>query len=335
MENVIAMQFGLLPKLAQGVGILAAAGVSPVPYGNPGSQVGTPRDAIHLIWGTIASMWVRFLAHLPLLIAGVAIILLTWLLATSSTRIQGYLLRRFTLKGSQRTLISWLTNIAIWIIGLLTAATVIFPGLTPSNALAALGLGSIAVGLAFKDIFSNFFAGMLILWRFPFENGDYIECQGVEGLVEDVTIRNTLLRKTSGELVVIPNSTIFNNIVDVLTNRPVRRTTVIAGVAYGENVDEARRVIQDAVRQCKTVSMKPPIEIFAHEFAESSINFEVTWWTRPTPLEIRQSRDEVVAAVKAALDNAGIEIPFPYRTLTFKRPVPVDVQDKPRTNDSD
>ena len=66
------------------------------------------------------------------------------------------------------------------------------------------------------------------------------------------------------------------------------------------------------------------VEIFAQEFADSAINFEVTWWTGSRPIDIRSSRDKVVAAVKRALDDAGIEIPFPYRTLTFNEPLPID-----------
>ncbi|QSP94916.1 mechanosensitive ion channel family protein [Marinobacter salinisoli] len=66
------------------------------------------------------------------------------------------------------------------------------------------------------------------------------------------------------------------------------------------------------------------IEIFAQAFGSSSIDFEITWWTGSRPIDIRKSKDEVIEAVKAALDNAAIEIPFPYRTLTFKEPLPVE-----------
>ena len=86
-------------------------------------------------------------------------------------------------------------------------------------------------------------------------------------------------------------------------------------------MDASREVIRKAVEGCATVHKNKPIEIFAQEFADSSINFEVTWWAGPTPLDIRKSRDEIIAAVKRALDDAGIEIPFPYRTLTFKEPL--------------
>jgi small-conductance mechanosensitive channel len=95
------------------------------------------------------------------------------------------------------------------------------------------------VGFAFKDIFENFFAGVLILWRFSFEHGDFIECQGITGKVENVSVRTTEIRLVSDELVVIPNSVLFKNPVEILTNRKKRRLTVISGVAYGENVKKA------------------------------------------------------------------------------------------------
>ena len=132
------------------------------------------------------------------------------------------------------------------------------------------------------------------------------------------------MRQTDGQLVVAPNAMFFKNPVTIRTARDVRRTTVICGVAYGEDVDAARDVIANAVRGVDAVRDDVrDVEIFAQEFADSAINFEVTWWTGSRPIDIRSSRDKVVAAVKRALDDAGIEIPFPYRTLTFNEPLPI------------
>jgi len=282
---------------------------------------------VNSVLRTVVDISRDFLEHLPLLLAGSVILLLTWLATWAFTKFSDRLLGRTKLRGSLRDLIQRLLLIGIWCLGLMVAAMIVFPGLTPARALAGLGLGSVAIGFAFKDIFENFFAGILILWRFPFENGDFIECEGITGKVEDITIRNTLIRRVSGELVVVPNATIFKNPVDVLTNWGDRRITIIAGIAYDEDVDASREVIRKAVEGCATVHTNKPIEIFAQEFADSSINFEVTWWAGPTPLDIRKSRDEIIAAVKRALDEAGIEIPFPYRTLTFKEPLQTRTSD--------
>lgn len=274
-------------------------------------------EAGQTIWKSLLSLWEDFLAHLPFLLAGLAVLLLTWLISKIVKLLVRSLLERSRFNSSFKDLLRQLTSIAVWLVGILVAA-VLVTNLTPARVIAVLGLGSIAIGFAFKDIVENFLAGVLILWRFPFDPGDFIQCGEVEGKVEEVTIRMTKVRQTDGQLVVLPNAKLFKEPVNVLTSQPQRRTTVICGVAYDEDVDQSRGVIRDAVSKCETVSGDRPVEIFAQEFASSSINFEVTWWCGSTPLEVRQSRDEVVAAVKRALDKANIEIPFPYRTLTFK-----------------
>jgi len=273
------------------------------------------------IEGTVVGIWNAFIADIPFFIAGLVVVFLTWLAAMLFSRSSGRLLHHWRLRGSLQQLVTRLATIGIWIVGLLVAAMIVFPDLTPTKALGGLGLVSIAIGFAFKDIFENFFAGILILWRFPFENGDFVECEGVMGRVENVTIRMTQIRRVTGELVVVPNSFLFKNAVDVLTNQPKRRTSIIAGVAYGEDVATAVEVIRKAVLGCASVDDRRKPEVFPQAFGESSIDIEVAWWTDPTPLDIRRSRGEVVTAVKAALDAAGIEIPFPYRTLTFKEPL--------------
>ena len=274
-----------------------------------------------VIFASLKEMWQEFLNRLPLIAAGLAVMLLTWLVSRVAGLIVGNATKRSRIRGSLRDLFLQLTTIIVWLVGILVAAVIVFPGMTPAKVLTVLGLSSVALGFAFKDIFENFFAGVLILWRFPFDKGDYIICGEVEGKVEDITIRMTMIRQVDGQLVVVPNAMLFKNPVDVLTNYKTRRVTVIAGVGYGEDVDESREVIRKAVESCSTVERNKPVEIFAQEFASSSINFEVTWWTGSKPVDVRRSRDEVVAAVKRALDDAGIEIPFPYRTLTFSEPL--------------
>ncbi|MEL7473269.1 MAG: mechanosensitive ion channel family protein [Planctomycetota bacterium] len=221
-------------------------------------------------------MWQEFIGHLPLIAAGAFVLIATALVAVVIRRVTRRVLRGRQVRLSLKELFERVIVLGVWCVGLLLAAMVVFPGVSPADALAALGIGSIAIGLAFKDIFENFFAGILILWRFPFEVHDFIECDGITGRVEDVTIRNTLIRTVAGELIVVPNATIYKKPVEILTNRPERRVTVVCGIAYGEDVAVARTVLRDAVASCKTVSSSEPIDIFAQAFADSSINFEVT-----------------------------------------------------------
>ncbi len=266
-----------------------------------------------------------FLMHLPFILAGLVVVAITWVVST----LVGMILRRILnnqirLRKSLQDLLLQLASITTWIIGLLIATVIVFPGMTPAKALTVLGLGSVAIGFAFKDIFENFFAGILILWRYPFDRGDFIQHGDISGKVEEITIRNTLIRRTDGELVVVPNGQLFKSNVEVLTDRSRRRVRIICGVGYGEDLERSRDVILKAVQSCQTVDDSQEVQVLAHEFADSGINFEVAWWTAPTPLDVRRSRGEVITAIKSALDEAKIEIPFPYRTLTFAEPLTLD-----------
>lgn len=280
---------------------------------------------------SILNVWADFVARIPYLIAGFFVLILAWITAAILTRVVQRVLRQSDLRGSLKKLIVRFVVIGVWILGLLLAAMVVFPGLTPSKALGALGIASVAIGFAFKDIFENFFAGILLLWRFPFEEGDFIKCQNIAGQVEDVSIRMTKIRLVSGELVVVPNSMLFKNPVEVITDQNKRRITIVTGIAYGEDVEHAVSVIDGALDSCQTVDKNKEIQIFPKEFGSSSIDIEVTWWTDPLPVDVRRSRAEVIAAIKKFLDDEAIEIPFPYRTLTFKEPLETKVL-KEKTN---
>ena len=270
------------------------------------------------------------MALVPNLVAAVIALALTFAIAAGVTRLAGRLFRRTRMRPSLQSAMVTLIGIGVWVFGLLVAATILFPNLTPTKLLAGLGLGSIAVGLAFKDIFENFLAGILILLRQPMRIGDDIECEEVSGRVEEITIRDTYVRERSGELILVPNSYLYKNPTRIVTDRAKRRIDLVVGVAYDEDVDAARDVIRKAVEGLNTVDPEERVDVFAREFNASSIDFMVRWWTGSTPIDEHRSRDEVVAAIKSALDAAEIEIPFPHRTLTFKEPPRLDLTDRGR-----
>ncbi len=289
-------------------------------------------DSLSSLWSTLPAPLrdqlegyaTGFWSVLPQLVLSIVFIIFLWVIVRIIQSVVPKALRRARMRRALVDVIMMLITVGIWLFGMLIAVTIAFPTITPGKALTALGVGGVAIGFAFKDVFENFLAGILLLMREPFSVDDYIECEGIEGQVEEITIRDTHVRQTDGQLVVAPNAMFFKNPVTIRTARDVRRTTIICGVAYGEDVDVARDVIANAVRSVDAVRDDVrDVEIFAQEFADSSINFEVTWWTGSRPIDIRSSRDKVVSAVKRALDDAGIEIPFPYRTLTFKEPLPL------------
>lgn len=280
-------------------------------------------NPFELIQDQLTSMAQSAIQHSPNIVAALVLVLATWLVAKLARRIATRILPDSEERQSLALAVRKLVTISVWVTGMAMSAIVLFPSVKPGSLIAGLGLGSVAIGFAFKDIFENFFAGMLNLFRQPFRIGDHIEVGDINGVVENITIRDTLVRQTDGQPVIIPNSMLFKNPVTVRTDKDTRRVTIMCGVAYGEDVDKARQIIVDAVETVDSVNKDKPVQVFASGFGASSIDFEVTWWTGSRPLDIRESRDEVIATVKRALDVNGIEIPFPYQTLTFHEPLPV------------
>lgn len=271
----------------------------------------------------LQNMGEGFVESLPSLAIAIFIVFLTWIVARFGARISDMIVGRTELRASLKTLIDTLVKLGIWLAGLFIAAIVVMPGLTAASLLAGLGIGAVAIGFAFQDIFENFLAGVLIMLREKMRIGDVIECEGITGKVEHITLRETHVRKLSGELTVVPNSILFKNPVEILTDDSQRRHEVVVGVSYDTQLDRAAEVIRQAVEDVEDVLASKGIDIFAQEFNSSSVDFLVRWWAGSTPRDGWESKDKVVRAIKAALDEAGIEIPFPYVTHTFKETVPV------------
>lgn len=279
-------------------------------------------DPIAILVEQVTAIWRGTIEATPQIIIALMIVLITFGTARLARTVVRRTLRRAGLRQSLKNLFELFAAMAVWLLGLMLAALVAFPNLTPTKLLAALGVGSVAIGFAFKDVFENLLAGIIILMRREMRIGDYIQCGEIEGTVEDIQVRETHIRCNDDQLVIVPNSHLFMNPLWILTDRDQRRIRLICGVAYGENLDLARDVIRDAVGGCQTVRTdQHAIQVFANEFADSSVNFEITWWTGSRPVDERQSRDEVLRAIKSALNEADIEIPFPHRTLTFPEPL--------------
>lgn len=270
--------------------------------------------------GDMAEGLVRLLPQL-----GIALLVLiaTWIVARGGRRIAHRLMGRTSIRKSLVTLVETLVTIAIWVFGIFAAAAIVLPGVTPAGILAGLGIGAVAIGFAFQDIFENFLAGVLIMLREKMRIGDVIECEGITGKVEAINLRETYVRRLSNEVTIVPNAMLFKNPVEIFTDEDQRRHEVVCGVAYDVDLDEAAGVIEQAVKSCDAVDTAKGIDVFAKEFNSSSVDFLVRWWSGAKPRDGHESRDAVVRAVKRALDEAGIEIPFPYVTHTFKEPVPL------------
>lgn len=201
------------------------------------------------------------------------------------------------------------------LLGLLVVATIVFPSVKPADVLGTLGIGSVAIGFAFKDILQNWLSGFLILYRQPFRTGDQIKSGEFEGTVEHIEARATLIRTYDGQRVVIPNSDIYTRAMTVRTAFPLRRSEYLVGIGYGDDVEQACRVILNALREAELVAQDPAPDAIPWALDGSSVNIKVRWWSDAQRGSVVQAQGRVIAAIKRALTEAGIDLPFPTRVV--------------------
>ena len=281
-------------------------------------------DLVEILIERVQDMVAGFVRMLPQFALALIVLLVTWAMAHVVRSVVKNLADRSGIRPSLVALFVTLSGIVVWLFGILVSLAVVLPGVTAGSLLTVIGFGSVAIGFAFKDIFENFLAGILIMMRKKMRIGDHVECEGEEGRVEQITLRETYLRGLDSQLTIVPNSFLFKNPVRIITDADLRRHEIIVGVAYRTDLDEAAEAIGGAVRGLELVNRVRPVEVFAREFADSSINFTVRWWSGSKQVEMHKSRDQVVRAIKQALDGAGVEIPFPQLTASFAQPLKVE-----------
>ncbi len=206
--------------------------------------------------------------------------------------------------------ISKLAGWALLSLAVIVAIVAVFPSVKPVDMLAGLGFFSVAAGFAFRDILENLLSGLLLLLRQPFRSGDQISVGEVSGTVLAITIRETRLKTFDGQLVLIPNRDVYKSVLTVGTHFPSRRMSFVVGIAYENDAQEARRVIQRALAEgVPRVEDTPEPEAVVTQLGVSTVDLEARFWCGPEQHDVVLALDAAVRAVKQALDDAGIEMP--------------------------
>ncbi len=266
-----------------------------------------------------------FLEQLPLIGVGVVVFLIFLAIAYFARKIIRSASHKARLDDMLGSLLARIGYIIIIIAGLFIASTVIFPGVNAGDLIAGLGIGSVALGFAFKDVMQNLLAGFLLLLYRPFKIGDQIKVDDFEGTVEEINVRATKIKTYDGERVVIPNSDLYMKSVLVRTAFASRRTKITVGIGYNESHEKAREILMNVMRRTEGVLDNPAPDVDVVELADSSVNLKMLYWTDPFQSSTRKTSDRVVSATKTALDEAGIEIPFPQRVLeVINKPLRVE-----------
>jgi len=192
-------------------------------------------------------------------------------------------------------------------------------GINVTAFAAALGLGGLAVSLAARDTIADAIAGFIILVDQPFRIGDRIEIQGANtwGDVVDIGLRTTRIRTLDNRMVIVPNSVIgTNQVINYSYPDPRYRVQTHVGIGYGTDIERARQIIVDAVKQVEGVLLDKPVDALYVEMGDSAMIFRVRWWIG-SYADTRRMYDRVHTVLQNALDEAGIESPFPTQNISL------------------
>ena len=274
----------------------------------------------HIIWQVFRHLGSSFLARVPYLLFGFLAFLIFLVIAKILKTILVTAGRRTRLDQTLAELLARLASAGTVILGLLVAAVIIFPSFHPGELIAGLGITSVAIGFAFKDVLQNFFAGILILWRRPFIVGDEIRVREFEGTVEDITTRSTRVKTYSGERAVLPNGDVYTSAILVVSAYESRRVRLTVGIGYKDSIESARKTIHDVLRQTEGVLNSPEPWVYVSELAPSSVNLNVYFWTGSRQANVLALIDEVTTGIKSALDQAHIDIPYPQVVVHTDEP---------------
>lgn len=182
-------------------------------------------------------------------------------------------------------------------------------GVDTSSLIAIVGAAGLAIGLSLQDSLKNFAAGVMLIVFRPFRAGDFVEAGGVSGIVENITVFNTVMRTGDNREVIVPNGSIYTGVITNYSKRKTRRVDLVFGIGYDSDLREAKRILQTIVKEDERILKEPEPVIAVSELADSSVNFIVRPWVKSEDYwKVLWDMNETV---KLRFDEAGISIPFP------------------------
>lgn len=213
-----------------------------------------------------------------------------------------------------RTLIPILSQIARYAILVFTGILVLAEfGVQTTSIIAVLGAAGLAIGLALQGTLQNVAAGLMMLMLRPFRVGDYIEAGGVGGTVDEIGMFMTRMHTAQGIFVAVPNSAIWSGTIFNYSMRPRRRLDMMIGISYDDDIDKARKIVLDLATADERIVSDPEPIVIVKGLGDSSVDLQLRAWIDRQ--DFWDVNFELNRAVKYALDEAGVSIPYPHRQI--------------------
>ena len=260
-------------------------------------------------------------AYLPRVVGALVLLICAWILAGWVSRLA---YRSLKLAKIDETLSRFITKFTWWsvlVFGVIACLT-LFNVQTTSFA-AAIGAVGFAIGLAFQGALGNFAAGIMLLIFRPYKVGDVIVVGGQTGTVDEIDLFSTTLDTVDNRRILIPNASIFGSTIENTSFHRTRRIDIVVGVGYAAEIDRTYDTLMRAACAIPGILTTPAPEVVLVELANSSVNWSVRVWSNSADFGLVKQR--TIRAIKLALDQAAIEIPFPQMDVNLRNGTVVSV----------
>lgn len=199
------------------------------------------------------------------------------------------------------------------------------------TALGSLGLGDhmaviigsvalvlgLVLGFAFSDTLGNIASGIMIAITKPFKKEDFVEISGKTGIIKSVGISVTELDTLDNKRIIIPNKSVFGNIIVNYTRHPIRRVDMMVGVGYGEDLNKVLKTTMDVLTSHNKILKNPAPQVAVNEMAESSMKLVVRPWCKTE--DYWDVFFDLQKAIKESYNMEGIKIPFPQMEVHLQK----------------
>lgn len=259
---------------------------------------------------TLTSLGNSLLANLPHVLAAILVLILFWLMGRILQRAFKATSRRSGVDERIRILTGRLIGIGAVTLGVFAAFTVIIPSLKFSDIIAGLGFTSFIVGFATRDILNNLLSGMLILWKQPFQIGDYIFVKDKQGKVEYIGVRATTMRMDDGERILVPNGDMYSSALTVRNSGDPRRMKILITVGYDADIEKTKSTLVDVLNRSEDVKSDPQPQILVTDLTAEGVKLTVFFYIDSQNNQPLQAFDRVATAVMTSLDKVDVRL-FP------------------------
>lgn len=276
-------------------------------------------------WNGLRDIWDAVIRSLPLLVFAAGTLLLSFFAGRIATRGAERALHPRIRSRLLRSVVAHGAGVLVFLIGAYVVLRI--AGLTQLalTLLGGTGLVGLALGIAFRTIAENFLASVFLSVQRPFEPGDLIEVAGVTGYVQQLNLRTTIIMDLDGNLVQIPNATVYNGNLCNFTANPDRRTCFGVGIGYDDSIQEAQEIVRQVLATHPAVLQKPAPAILVESLGRATVNLQIYFWLNGREHSWMKVRSSVMRLVKVAFQEQGVSMPDEAREVIFPQGVPVHV----------